>query len=123
MSFKYIADTYAWVSYFNKKRFQHIIENEVIETPSIVIAELARTLRKKNVNEKAIEKALQFVSSRGLILALDFEAAKKGGETAEREGLSLVDGIIYSYVSGENCRLVTGDEHFKNKPNVIFEKE
>ncbi|MEW5996380.1 MAG: PIN domain-containing protein [Candidatus Micrarchaeota archaeon] len=120
---RYVADTYAWISYFSRKRFRQIIENELIETPAIVIAELGRTLKRKRVDEKMIEKILQFVSRRGLILPLDFESAKKGGRVAEEEGLSLIDGIIYSYVSGDDCRLITGDEHFRGKKNVIFEKE
>ncbi len=123
MKFRYIADTYAWIAYLNKKRFQQIMEGEIIETPTIVIAELARTLKRKKVDDKSVDKILEFVSRRGLILPLDFATARKGGETAEREGLSLIDAIIYSYVSDDNCRLLTGDEHLRGKPNVIFEKE
>ena len=120
---RYLADTYAWIAYFNRQRFRQIIENEVIETPAIVISEMTRTLKRKKIDDKTIEKLLQFIVGRGLILPLDFDAAKAGGDAAEREGLSLVDGIIYSYVSGDGCRLITGDEHFKGKKNVIFEKE
>ena len=120
---RYVADTYAWIAYFSRRRFQKVVENEIIETPTVVVAELARTLKRKKIEEKTIEKMLQFVSRRGLILPLDFESAKKGGRVAEEEGLSLIDGIIYSYVSGDDCRLITGDEHFRNKKNVIFEKE
>jgi predicted nucleic acid-binding protein len=123
MKFRYIADTYAWIAYLNKKRFQQIIEGEIIETPTIVIAELVRTLKRKKVDDKSVEKILEFVSRRGLILPLDFATARKGGEAAEREGLSLIDAIIYSYVSDDNCRLLTGDEHLRGRPNVIFEKE
>lgn len=123
MQYRYIADTYAWIAYFNKKKFRQIIENEIIETPAIVIAELTKTLKRKKINDKMINELVEFISKRGFILPLDFVAAKRGGEIAYDEGLSLVDGLIYSYVSGENCRLITGDEHFKNKKNVIFEKE
>lgn len=123
MSFRYIADTYAWIAYFKKKRFRNIIENEIIETPAIVVAEIVRTLKRKNIDERIINKILQFISNRGLILPLSFEEAKRGGETAEKEKLSLIDGIIYSYLQSENDRLLTGDEHLKNKKNVIFEKE
>jgi predicted nucleic acid-binding protein len=123
MKFRYIADTYAWIAYFNKKRFQQIIEIELIETPAVVIAEVAMSLKKKKICEEMIGKLLGYIASRGFILPLDFEAAKNGGLVAEKEGLPLIDGIIYSYIVGEECRLITGDEHFKNKPNVIFEKE
>lgn len=123
MSFRYIADTYAWVAYFNKKRFKGIIENEIIETPTIVIAEIVRTFKRKGINKETINKVLQFISNRGLILPLGFEEAKRGGEVAEEEKLSLTDGIIYSYLHDENDKLLTGDEHLKDKRDVIFEKE
>ncbi len=123
MTYRYIADTYAWIAYFNKKRFRELIENEIIETPTIVIAEVVRTLRRRKIEPKMIEKILQFISNRGLILPLDAESAKKGGEISNEENLSLVDAIIYAYVTDDNCRLITGDEHFKNKKNIIFEKE
>jgi predicted nucleic acid-binding protein len=120
---RYIADTYAWIAYFSKKRFQQLIENEIIETPAIVIAELTRTMKRRKTEEKTIEKILRFVSDRGLILSMDFETAKKGGEIAASEGLSLVDGIVYSHALEDGCLLLTGDEHLKDKRNVIFEKE
>ncbi|MFA5049378.1 MAG: PIN domain-containing protein [Candidatus Micrarchaeia archaeon] len=123
MNSRYIIDTYAWIAYFNKKKFQKIIENEIVETPTIVVAELARTLFRKKIDQKQIDQLLNFVSKRGLILPLDIELAKKTGQICEKEHLSLVDGIIYSYIDSNNCYLVTGDEHFKNKKNVYFEKE
>jgi hypothetical protein len=48
---------------------------------------------------------------------LDTDHAIKSGEIAEREGLYLIDAIIYSYVD-EDKDLLTGDEHFRGKPSV-----
>lgn len=123
MQFRYIVDTYAWIAYFNKKRFKDIIEKEIVDTPTVVIAELMRTLVKKNVDKKIIEKIMAYVSGKGLILPLTIEEAKKSGVIAQKESLSLFDAIVYSYIIEEKDRLLTGDEHFKNKKQIIFEKE
>ncbi|MBI2079299.1 PIN domain-containing protein [Candidatus Micrarchaeota archaeon] len=123
MNIRYIADTYAWIAYFNKKRFQKFIENEIIETPTIVIAEIIRTFTRKKVNQDAITKLLEFIKRRGLILELDLDTSIKGGKLAETESLSLNDALIYAYLTDDSCKLLTGDEHFKHKRNVIFEKE
>lgn len=123
MAIRYIADSYAWLAYFNNNRFNRIIEGEVIETPSIAVAEVARVLRKRKIADTVIEKFLGFIPERGFILNLDFDIAKKGALIAEDEKLSLVDGLIYAYISDDDCRLLTGDEHFRGKKNVIFEKE
>ncbi len=68
-------------------------------------------------------KILEFIKERSLILSLDENNAVEAGETAEREGLHLIDGIIYSYVD-KNTHLLTGDRHFRNKSFVnLIEEE
>jgi len=123
MNYRYIADTYAWLAYFNKKCFQNIIDNELVETPTIVIAEITRTLHKREFDEEKITKAISFISGRGLILPLDSEHAIAGGNISASNKLPLIDGIIYSYLETDDCRLLTGDEHFKGMKNIIFQKE
>ncbi len=123
MTSRYIADTYAWIAYFTNKRFQGIVEENVIETPTIVLAELVRVLKRRKVSDPEIEKTLAFVSGRGLILPLDAETAKRGGKISNDAGLPLIDSVIYAYCDSEDCKLLTGDEHLKNMKNVIFEKE
>jgi len=114
----YIVDTYAWVSYFEgQKKFKEEIENNELYTPSIVLAEISRILKKKGVPKEKGTKILAFIKEHSLILSLDEANAVEAGETAEKEGLYLIDGIIYSYVY-EHARLLTGDKHFRNKPFV-----
>lgn len=114
----YIVDTYAWVSYFEgKKEFKRAIEENELYTPSIVLAEFSRILVRKHVPQDKRTKILGFVRKRSLILSLDETNAVEAGEIAEKEGLHLIDGIIYSYVD-EDVWLLTGDKHFMNKPFV-----
>ncbi|KPV61715.1 MAG: tRNA(fMet)-specific endonuclease VapC [Candidatus Bathyarchaeota archaeon BA2] len=114
----YIVDTYAWVSYFEgKKEFKEAIEENELYTPSIVLAEFSRILVRKRIPQDKRSKTLGFVRKRSLILSLDETNAVKAGEIAEKEGLHLIDGIIYSYVD-EDVWLLTGDKHFMNKPFV-----
>jgi len=116
----YIVDTYAWISYFEgKEEFKDAIEENELYTPSIVLAEVSRILTRKKVPKRKSEKILNFIKERSLILSLDETNAVQAGEVAEREGLYLIDGIIYSYVD-EKLRLLTGDKHFKDKPFVDF---
>ena len=114
----YIVDTYAWIAYFEgRKEFRELIEGNEVYTPSIVLAEISRiSKRKKVLKEKSI-RILDFIKERSLILSLDESNAVEAGETAEKEGLYLIDGIIYSYVN-EHLHLLTGDKHYRNKPFV-----
>jgi len=116
----YIVDTYAWIAYFEgRKRFKEAIEENELYTPSIVLAEISRILKRKRVPRDKRMKILEFIKERSLILSLDENNAVKAGETAEKEELYLIDGIIYSYVD-EHTYLLTGDRHFKNKSFVIL---
>lgn len=114
----YIVDTYAWISYFEGRReFKNAIEENELYTPSIVLAEISRILSRKKVATGTQTRILGFVKAHSLILKLDETNAAEAGVVAEREGLSLIDGIIYSYTS-EGTPLLTGDRHFRSKPNV-----
>ena len=114
----YIVDTYAWISYFEgRKEFKETIENNDLYTPSIVLAEVSRVIKRKKVPTGKSTKILEFIKESGLILSLDETNAVEAGETAEKERLYLIDGIVYSYVD-EHTHLLTGDKHFKNKPFV-----
>jgi predicted nucleic acid-binding protein len=116
----YIVDTYAWVSYFEgKKEFKSVIEENELYTPSIVLAEISRILARKKVPREKSSKVIEFTKTRSLILNLDETNAIEAGNITDKEGLYIIDGIIYSYVN-ENMRLLTGDKHFRNKLYVDF---
>jgi len=119
----YIVDTYAWIAYFDKGgKIKEVIEKNYLETPSIVLAELSRVLARRKTNEALAQKTIDFVLKRSVILPLVAQNAVRAGKVAEKEGLNLADAIIYSYVT-EGKTLLSGDEHFRGKPNVEFLKE
>ncbi|MBI5036145.1 PIN domain-containing protein [Candidatus Micrarchaeota archaeon] len=116
----YIADSYAWIDYFdNKLAFKQLIEENMLKTPSLAVAEISRILQKRKVSPDFREKALAFIFKHSVILDLDFGQAVKGGKLSEDEKLHLSDAIIYSYASEEEP-VLTGDPHFKEKEFVEF---
>jgi len=118
----YIVDTFAWVAYFEgNKKFKLEIEQSLLQTPSIVLAEMAKVMIRKEFSEKKSEEILKYICESSIILELNKEQAIKGGKTAAKEKLPLVDGIIYSYVA-EGEQLLTGDKHFENKPLAKYIK-
>jgi len=121
---KYIADTYAWIAYFEKNEaYRHIVENpeNLFTTPAPVCSELARVLRKKGLGKEDADKLLEFVRDRSVIAPFGYEEAVAAGETSWREKMPLVDAMVYAHGS-QNEKIITGDEHFRGKPNVEFMK-
>ncbi|MEM2906446.1 MAG: PIN domain-containing protein [Candidatus Bathyarchaeia archaeon] len=102
-----------------KEGFKNAIEESELYTPSIVLAENSRVFARKKVPRDRGHGALNFITERSLILSLDEANDAEAGELAEREGLSLIDGIAYSYAK-EGKRLQTGDRHLKGRPHVDF---
>ena len=114
----YIADTCAWIDYFNEEReLKAPLEENTIKTPAIVVTEIVRVLHKKKFAPEKIRACLNFVFKHSIILPLDFGQAAKSGEIAFREKMHLGEAIVYSYASQEN-EVLTTDHHFKGKSFV-----
>ncbi|HLC38395.1 MAG TPA: PIN domain-containing protein [Candidatus Norongarragalinales archaeon] len=114
----YIADTCAWVDYFNEKEgLKPLLEENAIKTPTIVVTEITRVLRKKKSPPEKIRYCLKFIFKHSIILPLDFDQAVKAGEISSQEKMHLGDAVVYSYASQEN-EVLTTDHHFKGKPFV-----
>ena len=90
----YIVDTYAWIAYFEgNKKFLSEIEQNILETPSIVLAELSKVLLVKKFDGKKMAEILDYVTESSIILEL-------GKEQARRLALRLkVEKIDYIYSS------------------------
>ncbi len=127
MSYKYIFDTFAWVELFDGtekgKKVLLLLEEDVVATSVIVLAELSDKCRRENWN---IEPFLQYIRAKAMILPLSQEIAIKSGfyKTELRKicrNISLPDAIHYTTARENNAILVTGDSDFKDvKNNVLF---
>ncbi|MFH1750246.1 MAG: PIN domain-containing protein [Candidatus Micrarchaeota archaeon] len=108
-----VVDSFAWMEYFaGNGNYRRLIDEGSLLTPSVVVAEIARTLKRKGLNDPAIDRQLAIIKRRSAILDLDFEHARKAGIIAEEKGLHFADALIYSFAS-EKELLLTGDRHFE----------
>jgi predicted nucleic acid-binding protein len=135
MSYNYIIDTYAWIEYFKASKMgefaKEYIESEHSVTPTIVVSEISRKLRKDiesgNETYEGRIRRLEFIRSTSRIVDLDFETAVEAGEINEKfkdkaKGWGLVDSIILCTAQGLEGKVVTGDDHFRELDDVIFIK-
>ncbi|MEM2940666.1 MAG: PIN domain-containing protein [Thermoproteota archaeon] len=130
-----VVDSYAWVELFIgsekgrvvKERFSEAYE---VYTPDIVLAELARKYRRERVDPNIVEARLSkaFELSRivpvdkGVALRaaeLDYELRKKAREAGLKEP-GLFDAIVLAVAKVLNASLISGDEHFQGRPDVVW---
>ncbi|MFH0973924.1 MAG: PIN domain-containing protein [Candidatus Micrarchaeota archaeon] len=118
----FVVDSYAWMSYFHEKSgFKELIDENILKTPAIVVAEITRVLEKHKEPEEKIREALKIILEKSTILELDFKNAVKAGELAANEKMHLSDAIVYAYASNEE-EVLTGDKDFAGKPFVKLVK-
>ncbi len=118
----YIADSYAWLEYFDgNPAYGALIDENQIKTPSSVFAEVSRVFSRNKRPEKDRLAAVKFMSDKSILIPLDKELAVRAGVISESEKLYLLDAMAYACAS-EGEPLLSGDEHFKGKKNVLFVK-
>jgi predicted nucleic acid-binding protein len=132
---KIVIDTYAWIELLigseKGNKVKELIENaEEVYTPSTVLAETARKFLREGTDEKTINAWLEIITTASVITQIDsataLEAAKCQLELSQQAKISkqntpsLFDAIVYATAKINQCRIITGDEHFKNLPQTIW---
>jgi predicted nucleic acid-binding protein len=132
---KIVIDTYAWIELLigseKGQKVKELIENaEEVFTPGAVLAETARKFLREGTDEETINAWLEIITSASVITQIDsataIEASKcqleltKKAKIAKQNTPSLFDAIVQATAKINQCKIVTGDEHFKNLPETIW---
>ncbi len=117
---RFVIDSFAWFEYFSgseagKRAADHIEERRTL-TPTIVVAELSEKYMRAGADFK---EKLKFISFRSTLIPLDERIAEYAGRlSVERkrkiERWGIVDSIILATARLNECRIITGDEHFRD---------
>ena len=115
-----ILDSFAWIEYFNGtsagEKVQGLLENLLVMTPAIVVAELAEKHRRLN---REFGPKYDFVKARSSIVPVEEELARTAGEiNFERKrrvkGWGMADSIVLATGRRSGSKIVTGDPHFRD---------
>ena len=132
---KIVIDTYAWIELLigseRGNKVKELMENaEEVYTPSTVLAETARKFLKEGTDEKTINTWLEIITTASVITQIDsataLEAARCQLELCQQAKISkqntpsLFDAIVYATARINQCKIITGDEHFKNLRETIW---
>ena len=117
-----LVDSSGWLEYLTADVKKSLFEPYLVDAkktlivPTIVLYEV----RKKLLVEQQKTAADWFVSEalRHTVVPLDERIALDAPNYSIQFRIALADAIIYTTAVVENARLVTGDAHFANLPNV-----
>ncbi len=120
-----IVDSYGWIEFFANgplaKQYAPYVEDSNDRntiTPTIVIYEVYKKLRREIGEEKALEAYAQIV--RTTVVPLNEGIAIIAADTSLRFGLAMADAVIYASARVHGADLVTSDPHMKGLQGVRF---
>ena len=132
---KIVVDTYAWIELLigseKGKKIKEMLETaEEVYTPSTVLAEAARKFLREGTDEITIAEWLEIITDASDIAQIDsataLEAARsqialtEKAKKLKQNTPSLFDAIVHAIAKVNQCKILTGDEHFKDLPETIW---
>ena len=121
-----LLDTYAWVEIIKNspagRRTTEMLGNEGLATSIASIAELSSWAHRSGLNARII---IEKVKSASTILQLTEEIAELAGELQvsikkDTPDWGMVDSMIYATAVAHGIKVITGDSHFRGKPNAVL---
>ena len=123
-----LIDSYGWIEYLAggklASKYGEYVEEASEEntiTPTVVVYEVYKKVRKEKGEEMALEIYGQLARTK--IVQLSEELAISAAEMSLKLRLGMADSIIYATARSEKARLITSDEHFKGLECVEFIEE
>lgn len=125
---RYIIDSYAWIEYFiGSKKGETLRELFTEEKNQFLTVEccLAEIKGWALRNGKDFEPLFKIVRANSNILSItEYDWIDSGKERFEQrktqKDFGLIDAVILTKQKETNCKIISGDKHFKNLKNVVF---
>ena len=111
-----LVDSSGWIEYFTNgplaDEFAPYLEDlpEVV-TPTIVIFEVFRVIRRQRSEEEAIEAVAQMQKTS--VVDLDQFIALTAADVSIEHGLAMADAIVFATAQVQDVQLVTADSDFE----------
>ena len=120
-----LIDSYGWIEYFTDgpladKYAPYLLNTNEKNTvtPSIVVYEVYKRLKKEKGEEVALEASAQIMRTQ--VIPLDEESALRAADISLSHDLAMADAIVYSTAKTYSAQLVTSDSHLKSLEGTRF---
>ena len=116
-------DSSTWLAYFYRENeeIKSIIESDtILLTSAISIFEIKNKLIKDKIELIKIQRVIEFIKKRSLVINIDSEIAEKAVEFSIKNKLRTTDALIYSSALKNNSILLTLDNDLKGLNNVAI---
>jgi predicted nucleic acid-binding protein len=116
-----LVDSSGWIEYFTEgplaDEFAPYLENPAeVVTPTIVVFEVYRWIRRQRSEEEAIAAVAQMQKTS--VVDLDQFLALSAAELSITHGLAMADAVVYATAQARKTPMVTADAHFEGLRNA-----
>lgn len=117
-----VVDSSGWIEYFtdgpNAEAYSpHVAADDVV-TPTIVLYEVYKVLRREASEEHALRAAAHLQSTQ--VVDLDGALALEAAEVSIEHRLAMADAIVYATARRYNADLYTGDADLAGLHGVTY---
>lgn len=118
-----VIDSSGWIHYFTAgrlaDRYAHYIKNiKTISTPTIVLYEVYKIIKREKGEESALRIAGQLNASH--IIPLTDSIALSAADMSLQHRLAMADAIVYATAQAAHAELITSDADLKDLPGVVY---
>ena len=116
-----LVDSSVWLAYlFNGQHSDIVDSNEVLLLSALSLFEIKKKLAKSRVEANKINKSIDFIKKRSLVISVSAEISEKAVEFSLANELSIVDSLIYTTSILNDSLLITMDNDFRGLKNTII---
>ena len=114
-----VIDSSAWIEYFRNGARSHLLVDHFknpaqIVTPTIVLFEVYKKLKKDRPQQDALEEVSQMLNTN--VVPLFENISLSAADIGLEHNISMADAIIYATALEYGCRVVTLDADFSKLP-------
>lgn len=118
-----LVDSSGWLQYFAEGPLaeayaKHLEEPEAVLTPTVVLYEVYKKVRRERGEEAALLAAAQMEKTR--IASLTAALALLAADLSLECNLPMLDAIVYATARSEGTKVATSDADFRDLPDVVF---
>ncbi|MEK6928067.1 MAG: PIN domain-containing protein [Nanoarchaeota archaeon] len=115
-----LLDSSIWLGYFLEGDFSEIVEGDSVLYLSVLsLFEVQRKLYKSSLNKEDIEKGVQFMKEKSILLEVSEEIVNVALKVANEKNVPSMDSIIYSTGVVNSIKVYTKDNDFRGLPNAV----
>jgi toxin FitB len=120
-----IVDSSGWIEFFTngsraEEYAKYLKSPANLTTPTILLYEVYKKIRRERTEEEAL--AAVSLMNRTALIPLTESIALLAAEVGLKHSLPTADAIVYATALEQNCKVVTGDAHFKGLERVVYIK-